>query len=84
MKRMKFEGRRDVRRIDAETRQMGRDSLTPQEQLDLLDRRLGKGKGAVKERAKLKKAMEPKASKPKKVAEETAKEKFKKGKKQKS
>jgi hypothetical protein len=30
------------------------DSLTPQERIDRLDKRLGKGKGAQKERQKLK------------------------------
>lgn len=58
MKRMNFDGRRDARRIDAETRQMGRDSLTAEEQLRVLDRRLGEGTGAEKERARLRKQIE--------------------------
>jgi hypothetical protein len=45
--------RRNFRREAAEKRQAARNIMTPQEQLDRLDRMLGKGKGAVKERARL-------------------------------
>lgn len=37
----------------ASERKMGREFITNQEQLDILDKRLGKGVGAQKERARL-------------------------------
>ena len=44
---------REIRREEAEVRQAARDQLTPQQQLEVLDRRLGKDEGAVKERVRL-------------------------------
>lgn len=41
------------KRDEAEARQTIRASRTPQQQLAILDRKLGKGVGAVKERARL-------------------------------
>ncbi len=41
------------RRKEAAERQAVRDGLTPQQQIDRLDRKLGKDKGAAKERARL-------------------------------
>lgn len=41
------------RREDASKRQEARDKRSPQEQIALLDKRLGKGVGAQRERAKL-------------------------------
>ena len=41
------------RRIAAETRNERWESLSPRERLKELDKRLGKGKGAMKQRAKL-------------------------------
>ena len=41
------------KRKEAQSRQAAHDELTPREKLAKLDRKLGKGKGAVKERAKL-------------------------------
>ncbi len=58
MKRSNFEGRKTQRREDAEVRSRRRESLSPAEQLKLLDARLGKNKGAKAERARLKKAMQ--------------------------
>ena len=65
--------RQSSRREDAIERQAARDSLSNSEQIARLDKILGKGKGAVKERARLSKqdpvpkkpAREKKASKPK-------------------
>lgn len=45
---------RDGRRKSAAERQAARDERSHQEQLERLDRILGKGKGAAKERARLK------------------------------
>jgi hypothetical protein len=45
--------RRDQRREDAEARQAKRDARTPQQQLQLLDQKLGKNTGATKERLHL-------------------------------
>lgn len=53
MPRKNFPTRRTARREDAQERQTERNERTPQEQLAILDRRLGKGVGATKERAKL-------------------------------
>ncbi len=44
---------RDERRIEAEIRQTKRDARTPQQQLEVLDRKLGKNTGAIKERLRL-------------------------------
>lgn len=43
----------DSRRESAKERREAREDRSPKEQLDHLDRILGKGKGAAKERAKL-------------------------------
>jgi len=58
MKRKNFEARVDVKRAEAKERTEARSKRTPQQQLDLLDQRLGKGVGAQKERAKLTKLIE--------------------------
>jgi hypothetical protein len=44
---------REIRREEAEERQVERDKLTPDQQLRVLDERLGKDSGAMKERVKL-------------------------------
>ena len=46
------------RREEAQERQEGRDSLSPAAQIAVLDRRLGVGCGAKKERARLQKQIE--------------------------
>lgn len=56
--RKNFEARVDVKREEAQERAQVRAKRTPQQQLDLLDARLGKGVGAKKERAKLLKLIE--------------------------
>lgn len=80
---------RDQKRADAEERQAGRNTLSPQQQLEVLDRRLGAGVGAVKERLRLRtiiderKNQEAKQKKDAAVSSDGApKKKFKKGKKQ--
>ena len=55
MKPVNFPERRTLRRTEAEVRQKQRDKRSPEQQLAALDERLGKGKGAKKERARLKK-----------------------------
>ena len=45
--------RREQRREDALERQVECDKLKPQQRLDLLDKNLGQGRGAVKERARM-------------------------------
>lgn len=50
--------RHTMRSEEAEVRQAERAKRTPKQQLDLLDRKLGTGIGAKKERAKLKKQIE--------------------------
>ena len=42
-----------MRQDDAIERQEARDEMTNEQQIAVLDRRLGKGEGAVKERARL-------------------------------
>jgi len=59
---------REMRREEAEKRQLARENLTSQQQLDVLDFRLGKDTGAIKERTRLLK----------KMAEETQKTRRKK------
>ena len=44
---------REVRRRNAEERKRLRDQLTPEQQLAVLDERLGPGQGAKRERARL-------------------------------
>lgn len=46
--------RKSLRQSEALERQKGWDNLTPQQRLNDLDLRLGKGVGAIKQRAKLK------------------------------
>lgn len=48
------------RREEAEIRATERSSVTPRQQLDKLDRLFGKGKGAQKERVRLKKQLQKK------------------------
>jgi Spy/CpxP family protein refolding chaperone len=48
---------KEVRKIHAGERQAVREVLTPQQQLAVLDRRLGKGIGAARERARLAKSI---------------------------
>ena len=58
-----------VRRKTATERQTLRNGRTPQQQLEALDKRLGKGKGAKRERARLEKLIaEPKVEKTEKKA----------------
>ncbi len=46
---------KDVRQEEADVRDAERAKRTPQQQVVVLDTRLGKGEGAVKERARLQK-----------------------------
>ena len=49
--------RQSVRRIEAEGRAEVWEGLTPEQQVAALDRRLGKGLGAKKQRARIAKAL---------------------------
>jgi hypothetical protein len=53
MRRKNFPRRRETRRIEAEERQEERNKRSNAQQLARLDKKLGEGKGAVKERLKL-------------------------------
>lgn len=53
MTRNRRNRRRDERRESAIERQAARDARSHQQQLERLDRMFGKGKGAAKERARL-------------------------------
>lgn len=53
MKRKNFQGRRDARRAEATERQEAWGKLSPKQQLKRLDKRLGQGQGAKRQRAKL-------------------------------
>ena len=55
MKRKNFERRKEAKREGAKKRQEERDKRTNDQQLEVLDRKLGKGQGARKERARLSK-----------------------------
>ena len=70
MARYKREGARkhkwEIRRAEAIERQEHWSSLTPQEQLVELDRRLGKGVGAVRQRFKINQRLKSKNKKKKK------------------
>ena len=70
MARYKREGARkrkwEIRRGEAIERQEHWSSLTPQEQLVELDRRLGKGVGAVRQRFKINQRLKSKNKKKKK------------------
>lgn len=83
-----FRSRREIRQDEALDRQTLRDKRTPQDQIRVLDTRLGSGLGAKKEREILNNiimAGEAESMLDEKVQEEKPpkKEKFKKGKKQK-
>jgi len=54
---MNMRHRREARRKAAEEMAEVRATRTPKQQLALLDKRLGKGKGAVRERAALEKQL---------------------------
>jgi hypothetical protein len=56
--KMRGQKRVSERQLSADERQHHRDGLSADAQLEVLDRRLGKGIGAVKERARLSKIEE--------------------------
>lgn len=56
------------RRTRAIERKTVRDALTPRQQLAILDQRLGKGVGAVRERARLEKLVVADMPEPEKVS----------------
>ena len=51
---------KSIRRKEAEERMAEREKRSPKEQLDFLDRKLGKGKGAKRERTRLLQQIETK------------------------
>jgi len=55
---------RERRREDAEARQAKRDARTPARQLEILDRKLGKNTGAIKERIRLHSLLTEQPTKP--------------------
>tara|TARA_Y100001937_G_C6997548_1_gene274941 strand:+ start:35 stop:226 length:192 start_codon:yes stop_codon:yes gene_type:complete len=63
---MGMQRNRAARQAEAKERNAARAALTDQQQLDRLDKILGAGVGAVKERARLAKRIEASASKKKK------------------
>lgn len=75
----KFTGhvaRRD-RQLDAKDAQAERDARSPEEQLKVLDARLGEGVGAVRERARLKRQINRRPKKPRNAAEQLVEKIFK-------
>lgn len=79
MLRKNFEGRREIKKATAKVRQEARAKRSAEEQLRRLDRLLGEGCGAKKERARLTKEIasrvpeetKEKAKKVKELMEET-------------
>jgi hypothetical protein len=53
--------KRETRQTSADERQHHRDNLTNEDQIDILDKRLGKGIGAKKERLRLNNVITTKA-----------------------
>ncbi len=53
-----MKSRKNQRRIEAEKRQEKRQARSPEQQLELLNNKLGKDQGAKKERARLLKQIE--------------------------
>ena len=58
MARMNQRWQRELRREQAQERREARDSRSNQEQLEELNRRLGEGQGAKRERSRLESLME--------------------------
>jgi hypothetical protein len=58
-----FRSRKEIRQDEAKERQALRDKRTPQDQIAVLDAKLGVGVGAVKERARLQKEIDKKEEK---------------------
>lgn len=56
---------KEEKRIEALERQEKYEKLSPQQKIEKLDAKLGEGKGAVKEREKLKRLQQQKSSKKK-------------------
>lgn len=55
-----FRSRKQIRQDEAKERQELRDKRRPEDQIRVLDAKLGEGVGAVKERARLQKQIEQK------------------------
>lgn len=73
MKPSRFAGRRETRHNEAQERQAYRDSLTPRQQRNRLDKRLGKGVGAEKERARIAAAIKAENAEKRRAKEKEAK-----------
>lgn len=67
---MRREEKKKARQAEAEVRQLFRGNLSPEQQLDALDKRLGYGQGASKERTRLAGQIEQRDNPP--VVEESA------------